>query len=141
MDYDVRYLGGVHFFNEGEFFEAHEVWESVWLETSGPERRFYQGLIQAAVALYHFGNGNLRGAVKLYGSSLGYLEHFAPAYQGLNLDVFRQQMGRCFEEALAAPSGQTVCLQEDLIPRIDLDPQPASWPDPTDFLDEDSKDR
>ena len=73
MDYDVRYLGGVRFFNDGDFFEAHEAWEGLWLETSGPERRFYQGLIQAAVALYHFGNGNLRGAVKLYGSSLGYL--------------------------------------------------------------------
>jgi hypothetical protein len=100
MDYDVRYLGGVRFFNDGDFFEAHEVWEGLWLETSGPERRFYQGLIQAAVALYHFGNGNLRGA-----------------------------------------SGETVCLQEDLIPRIDLDPEPASWPEPTDFVDDDSKDR
>ncbi len=60
MDYDARYLGGVRFFNEGDFFEAHEVWEDLWLNTAGPERRFYQGLIQAAVALYHFGNGNLR---------------------------------------------------------------------------------
>jgi predicted metal-dependent hydrolase len=141
MDYDVRYLGGVRFFNDGDFFEAHEVWEGLWLETSGPERRFYQGLIQAAVALYHFGNGNLRGAVKLYGSSLGYLQQFAPAYQGLNLDEFRQQMGRCFAEVLAPPSGQTVCLQEDLIPRIDLNPEPSSWPEPTDFVDDDSKDR
>jgi predicted metal-dependent hydrolase len=141
MDYDVRYLGGVRFFNEGDFFEAHEVWEGLWLETSGPERRFYQGLIQAAVALYHFGNGNLRGAVKLYGSSLGYLEQFAPTYLGLNLEFFRQQMERCFAEALSPLSGQTVCLQEDLVPRIDLDPEPSSWPEPTDFVDPDSKDR
>jgi uncharacterized protein len=138
MDYDARYLGGVRFFNEEDFFEAHEVWEDLWLNTAGPERRFYQGLIQAAVALYHFGNGNLRGAVKLYNSSLGYLDQFRPEYQGLDLEAFRTQMERCFAEALASP-GKPVSLEDELIPRIALDPEPVSWPEPTDFVSDDSK--
>src|SRR5262245_57419384 len=56
--YDPRYLAGVLFFNRRDFFEAHEVWEDLWQECTGPERKFVQALIQAAVALYHFGNGN-----------------------------------------------------------------------------------
>ena len=71
--YDPRYLAGVRFFNDRDFFEAHEVWEDLWAESHGDERRFYQGLIQAAVGLFHFGNGNLAGAVKLYHSSRDYM--------------------------------------------------------------------
>src|SRR5690606_4025898 len=66
--YDPRFLQGIAYFNECDFFEAHEVWEDLWSEIQGPSRRFYQGLIQVAVCLHHFGNGNLRGAQKLYHS-------------------------------------------------------------------------
>jgi predicted metal-dependent hydrolase len=52
---------GINFFNEGRYFEAHEVWEDLWRETEGPLRRFYQGLVQAAVGLHHFGRGNKAG--------------------------------------------------------------------------------
>ena len=71
--YDPRYLAGVVLFNEQDFFGAHEVWEDLWADSYGDERRFYQGLIQAAVGLCHFGNGNLNGAVKLYHSSREYM--------------------------------------------------------------------
>src|SRR3989442_38030 len=58
-DYDPRYLAGVLLFNRHEFFEAHEVWEALWLSADvGTDRRFVQGLIQAAVGLYHFGTNN-----------------------------------------------------------------------------------
>ena len=136
--YDPRYLGGIRCFNERDFFEAHEVWENLWMHCAGPERRFYQGLIQAAVALFHFGNGNLRGAVKLYHSSKGYLEPFGRSYLGLDLAGFWAQMGRCFAEALAQPDPGGPELRDELIPTITLDPTPQSWPDPADFegLDE-----
>jgi predicted metal-dependent hydrolase len=133
-DYDSRYLGGILFFNERDFFEAHEVWENLWMHCAGPERRFYQGLIQAAVALFHFGNGNVRGAVKLYHSSRDYLETFHPTYQGLDLGKFWDQMHRCFAELLSqAEPDRTVELHEGLIPSIELDPPPPAWPDPTQF--------
>src|SRR5712692_10566427 len=103
MDYDIRYLGGIRFFNEGDFFEAHEVWEDLWMNCAGPERRFYQGLIQTAVALYHFGNGNLRGAVKLYHSSRAYLEPSGAMYMGLDVGALRNQMELYFADALAQP--------------------------------------
>ena len=57
-----HYRAGIELFNKCEFFEAHDVWEEVWAEYRGPSRTFYKGLIQVAVALHHFGNGNIRGA-------------------------------------------------------------------------------
>ena len=45
------YQRGIRHFNEREFYDAHEVWEDVWRESSGLGKKFLQGLIQAAVAL------------------------------------------------------------------------------------------
>jgi hypothetical protein len=47
------------------FFEVHEVLEAVWQRASGETRQALQGLIQIAVAFYHLGAGNLRGARQL----------------------------------------------------------------------------
>ena len=135
-EYDPRYLAGILFFNEADFFEAHEVWEDVWLNTPGPERKFFQGLIQAAVALYHFGNGNLRGAVKLFHSSREYLQQFAPSYLGLDLGDFAAQMDRCFAEVFAQEAEPDRALRpaEELRPQITLDPPPDHWPNPADYV-------
>ena len=78
--YDPRYLEGIEHFNVCDFFEAHEVWEELWADYRGPDRKFYQGLIQVAVCLHHFGNGNTRGARKLYVSSLAYLQECRGRY-------------------------------------------------------------
>ena len=136
--YDPRYLAGIVLFNRGDFFEAHEVWESLWMETFTPEKKFYQGLIQAAVGLLHFCNGNVAGALKLYRSSREYMMRYGSPFFGLNQDDFWGQMDRCFADLAALPTPtRAVTIREELIPTIELNPAPAAWPDPAAFLDED----
>lgn len=135
--YDPRYLAGILFFNRRDFFEAHEVWESIWLDCTGPERRFYQGLIQAAVALHHFGNGNVRGAVKLFHSSREYMNRYESPYLGLDISAFWKKMERCFAPVLSAPDpSRDLRPDERWIPVIELDPPPESWPDPAAFVED-----
>jgi uncharacterized protein len=133
--YDRRYLGGILFFNSRDFFEAHEVWESLWLELAGgPQRRFIQGLIQAAVALYHFGNGNFRGAKKLYQTSRAYMEPCGSSYLGLDSTKFWHEMEKCFRPILEqADPDRELRPDPSLIPRIELEPPPESWPKPEEF--------
>ena len=136
LPYDPRYLAGIVLFNRGDFFEAHEVWESLWMETLGPDRAFYQGLIQAAVGLCHFCNGNVRGAAKLYRSCRDYLHRYGADHLGMNLADFATQMDRCFAELIATEEpvrGTAVC--EELIPEIGLQPPPEAWPDPAEFIE------
>jgi predicted metal-dependent hydrolase len=136
--YEPRYLAGILFFNRQDFFEAHEVWESLWQDCCGPERRFYQGLIQAAVGLHHFANGNLRGAAKLYRSSRDYMDRFGSPYLGLDTTEFWRQMGHCFAELLAAPDpDRHLRPRPERMPQITLEPAPATWPDPAEFLEPD----
>ena len=140
-DYDPRYLAGILFFNRHDFFESHEVWEDLWGDCDDRDRRFYQALIQAAVALHHYGNGNLRGAVKLFHSSKNYMQPYGERYLGLDASEFWQQMERCFEEVLAAPDpDRDLRPQEELLPSIALNPPPAQWPNPEDYLEEEDAD-
>ena len=122
-DGETLYDQGIRHFNACDFFEAHEVWEELWTEYRGPARRYYQGLIQAAVALHHFGNGNIRGAKKVYLTSRTYLEEFRPAYQGLDLDAFLAQYEQCFEPVLASTDEfPRIDVEAESIPEIHLDP-------------------
>jgi len=124
--YEPLYLEGIEKFNACDYFEAHEVWEELWTDYRGPSRKFYQALIQAAVALYHFGNGNLRGARKLHGSVHGYLEPYAPRHLGLDVTAFLAAFDACLAEVVAsAAEDPRAELNPDLLPEIHLDPPPA----------------
>jgi predicted metal-dependent hydrolase len=122
-DYDPLYLQGIAYFNACEFFEAHEVWEDLWKSYSGDLRLFYKGLIQAAVALHHFGNGNIRGARKVYRSSRGYLEQYQPTCCGLDVEKFIAEFDACFAEVAASQEEfPQIDINPELIPEITLDP-------------------
>ena len=67
---------GLIFFDAGRYFEAHEVWEDLWRATTGLDRILYQGLIQAAVGLYHLQRGNATGASSQLAKSVVHLSGF-----------------------------------------------------------------
>ena len=130
--YDPHYLQGIEYFNACEFFESHEAWEELWTEYQGPSRKFYQGLIQAAVALHHFGNGNIRGARKLFHSSRAYLEPYRPKHEGLDLEKFFAEFEQCFTEVNASQEEfPEIEIVPDLIPEIHLDPPPQGVEQPS----------
>jgi uncharacterized protein len=127
--YDVRYVEGIRLFNARNFFEAHEVWEDLWRDERGAARSYYQGLIQAAVCLYHFGRGNTRGAKKLYQSSRAYLETYRPSYCGLDLERLLSDLDRCCADLAACPNeAPRATLQPELIPALNLEPETDDLP-------------
>jgi uncharacterized protein len=120
--YPAEYLEGLRLFNAEEFFECHDVLEEIWRETQGEEKLFYKALIHAAVALYHFGEGNLGGARKMCGSCCRYLEPYAPKYMGLDVDRFLTDFRRCFEELLEAEGEypRDLKLRPERIPKLEV---------------------
>ena len=61
----TRFLQGLALLNAGEAFDAHEVWEELWLEAGGARARFLQGMIQLAVAMHHWQAGRHPAARRL----------------------------------------------------------------------------
>src|SRR5438477_11994663 len=75
-------------FDEGRFFEAHELWEAVWRDLESEERRLVQGLIQIAAGLHHRERGRSGPATRLLTKGLEKLSRCAPALR-TELDVDR----------------------------------------------------
>lgn len=96
-----RLLEGLKLFNQGDYFECHEVIEDAWNEEKAPVRMMYQGILQIGVACYHVKNKNWRGAMKLLERGMPKAKRFAPACMGINIakllddaEVIRQELIR-----------------------------------------------
>lgn len=102
---DPRYLKGAELFNAADFFQAHEEWEELWMECDPPDRRFFQGLIHAAVAVYHFNRGNHTGAKRLFGSGRRYCGLYPNPHHGLDHIAFWLAMEQFLKPALTGGAG------------------------------------
>ena len=82
---------GVEQFNSRQFYACHDTLEALWIEASEPEKTFYQGILQIAVALYHLGNENVRGAAILLGEGSNRLRRYPSIYGGVDVDKLLDQ--------------------------------------------------
>jgi predicted metal-dependent hydrolase len=87
---------GIRSFNQGDFFEAHEFWETSWKAAGGTTRLFFQGIIQAAVALLHARRGNYAGATSVYLKSRQTLTRIPAIWMGVDVEQFRSDLARYF---------------------------------------------
>ena len=78
-------LQGIREFNQRDWYECHETVEDLWIGAEGETRDFYQGIIQIAIALHHWRNGNYGGAVSLLKGGAGYLNHVADRCQWVDV--------------------------------------------------------
>jgi len=74
---------GLACYRSGQFFLAHEHWESVWLQLQEPEKTFLQALIQTAAAFHHLQAGNRAGTISLLRRALSRLEPRPTSFGGI----------------------------------------------------------
>lgn len=116
----AEFWQGVEEFNTQQFYDCHDTLEAIWMEAMEPQRTFYQGILQMAVALYHLSQQNWRGAVILLGEGIKRLHPYEPEYgtvdvanllnQGETLLTKLQATGpeaaaSLWQQLLANPSG------------------------------------
>jgi uncharacterized protein len=95
---EVLRRGGA-LFDNGQYWEAHEVWEEVWRMRKGrPDRDFLKGIIQGAAGMWHATQGNYKGAVSVMSRAVEYLEPYRPAKDGIDVE----RLSGALREAVAA---------------------------------------
>lgn len=85
------YWLGIEQFNTQQFYACHDTLEALWIDSIEPEKSFYQGILQIAVALYHLGNKNLRGAMILLGEGSNRLRRYPDVFGGIDVDELLSQ--------------------------------------------------
>lgn len=81
----TRFLAGIAEFNQGNFYEAHEEWEAVWLDLVGTEKTLCQGLVQIAAGYHKLSLGEANGARKLLERGLALVRNSDSGRLGLPL--------------------------------------------------------
>ncbi len=109
----------VALFNEQKFFECHEVLEALWKAEKGKDKRFYQGVLQFAVALEHHQRGNEGGFFKVLQDARQSLEGYPTPYQGIKLQKLRGSVDEWWDfatgKAKAAPAFPKIELTQGII--------------------------
>ncbi|MDM5157052.1 DUF309 domain-containing protein [Bacillus sp. DX1.1] len=82
-DYPLAYYEFFVKYNEGDYYTCHDLLEEMWLEDRS--NLFLKGLLQMAVAQYHYSYGNVKGARIMMEVAEHYLIPSCPVYW--NLDV------------------------------------------------------
>lgn len=85
--WDRRYVGWFACFNRGEYYEAHDVLEDLWLQEGkgGLNHGFYKGLIQLAGAFVHLQKGRMGPAVALFRLAEANFARYPALHAGIDL--------------------------------------------------------
>lgn len=100
---DPEFLEGARRFAAGEWFEAHEAWEVLWLRAQGDERRFLRALILLAAALHkrwHHGSLTHRN----YHKAGAYLAALPERYGGVDLARLRADVWAALHDPALRPA-------------------------------------
>ncbi|HEY9752730.1 MAG TPA: DUF309 domain-containing protein [Coleofasciculaceae cyanobacterium] len=101
-------------FNQGHFYDCHDTLEALWIEATEPDKAFYQGILQLAVAFYHLGNDNWRGAVTLLGEGLGRLSRYPEVYAEIQVDQLIQGAAAILKHLQQGGPEQVTQVRQDL---------------------------
>ncbi len=101
-------------FNQQDFYACHDTLESLWMEAAEPEKKFYQGILQIAVALYHLSNHNWKGAAILLGEGMSRLKPYQPNYFEINVEELIQSSGQILGKVQELGPENVVKLAEEL---------------------------
>lgn len=105
-------------FNEGLFFEVHEVLEAVWLKEEGRVRPVLQGLIQIAAGYHHLENNNLKGALSLLKGGREKLAEHGAVCVGLETAQFLERVKACCQLIEALGRDAFDHLDRRMIPQM-----------------------
>lgn len=125
---DPHYAGWFACFNRGEYYEAHDVLEALWLRERGrPNDLFYKGLIQLAGAFVHLQKGRLRPSEALFRLADANLRLYGDRHE--RLDVARV-LGviAAWREALASGAYEVNPLGRRDAPRVEVEAEGAGGP-------------
>jgi uncharacterized protein len=109
---------GIDLYNAGHYWNAHEAWEEVWLESDRGMRNFYQGLIQVTAGFVHVTRNRYPGAVKLLGDGIAKLERYPDIFMGVDLAAFVAGVRTARERLLTLGEAKISEFDRCLIPSL-----------------------
>lgn len=117
-DWPAEYIEFIRLYNDGEYYDAHEVLEDLWAIEVPPLKDFYKGLIQLAAAFVHWEKGNIKSTMRMWTLAQGYLTTYPEHFEGLQLKAVLGELETSF--STLSVDKHTHTLDRQRIPRLVL---------------------
>lgn len=119
MGIDEAHEMAMDLFDAGNYFGAHEAWETCWARCKGTyDEEFFKGLAQLGAGYTHWMRGNAHGADALMGRALSRIGLLGSPHRGIDIARFMRQVEalRATAEACGASSAPLPPLPDDRVP-------------------------
>ncbi len=123
------FMEGLRLFNQGQYYQCHEVLEDAWNDEKEPVRVLYQGILQIGVACYHVQHKNWRGAMKVLERGVSKTGRFAPHCMGVNLTQLLVDAEAIHQELVRLGPDWQGEFDDSLFPTIQFF-EPLTGPEP-----------
>ena len=109
------YQHGLALARAGEYFDAHEAFETAWRACGADERDFFQGLVHVVVSAYQRERGKPVAAERQRVKAIRRLSAFAPAHRCLDVAALLAGLER------AEPDLRQHLVEGDLQPPVAIE--------------------
>lgn len=111
---------GIRKFNEGEYYQQHDLFEEQWMATTSPVRDLYRAILQVGIAYFQIERGNYRGALKMLQRSVQWLMLLPDTCQGVNIKKLREDSFRVRAELERLGEDGLAELDKSLLKKVAL---------------------
>jgi hypothetical protein len=110
MSLDENHAAGRRLAAEGNWFGAHEAWETAWKQARGTgDEEFYKGLSQMGAGYVHLLRGNAHGARTLLRRGAGRIGAYRDPHRGIATTALSDEL----ENVARRVAGGEITLGED----------------------------
>lgn len=88
---------GLQHFNQGDFYEAHEYFETAWRQTDDPLREFYRALIHVSGGFFRLTQERPGAAKKFFTHALRWLREFPSPILGIDTAALKAHLLQMIE--------------------------------------------
>lgn len=111
-------LEGIRLYNEGRYFDAHEALEIAWRAEPEPDRRLYQGILQAGIAFMHARNGYAKGVLSMYERCRVWLWPWPDHCRTIDVGQLKSDLLKLVEQVNILGAGQLLKLDPKFFTQI-----------------------
>jgi uncharacterized protein len=120
---DGSYQHGLELARGGQFFDAHEAFETAWRACADQERDFFQGLVHVVVSAYQHERGRPVATERQRMKALRRLAAYEPTHRGLDVTALRAALDR------AEPDPRQYLVDRRAEPPVAVEEEQQAEPD------------
>jgi uncharacterized protein len=112
-------VNGLRLFNQKQFYQAHEAFETAWRAEPGPIRELYRAILQVGAGYYQIQRGKYEGGIAFFTSCRKWIIPYPDTCRGINVAKLRHDYQVVEAELIRLGPLQITSFNQDLFQPVE----------------------